>query len=64
MATFVLILFLTGKGVTTIPGYDSEDACEAAGRSAFKQAGPGAKFGDPMVLGHICVPGPKANPVG
>jgi hypothetical protein len=58
MGTFVLVP--TGKAVATIPGYASEDACDAAGRTALMRGLPKDSSVGPLVLGHVCVPGPDA----
>jgi hypothetical protein len=56
---FVLVLLLTGNAVVTIPDYPSEEACEAAGRVAFKR---GISETGRMVISTLCVPGPAFLP--
>jgi hypothetical protein len=61
MATFVLMLFLHGNPVTSIPGYGSEEACRTAGRAAVRDVGYGSTMEQPFVVAYTCLPGPARS---
>lgn len=53
IATWVLVLTLTGGreiSIATVPGYPTEQACQAAGE----------KWADVRWKGYRCIPGPAA----
>lgn len=59
MATWVLIIWMSGagKGIASIPGYDTKAACEAA--VAELHAGQADKGRYQQFDGAVCISGPK-----